>query len=214
MATISVIQPVSSLPLPAPADLYPITVDQYDRMVRSGVLGEDDPVELLGGVLVRQMPKRPRHLLPTEETRKQLERIVPAGWCVRQEGPVRIPEFDEPEPDVAVARGNSRTYSKRHPGPKDIALVVEVAGTTGSLNQARVQKMNANSRAGIPIYWIINVTTTGTKQRAGAGQVEVYTRPTRTRGYRDHVESRLHDHLPVIIDGSEVGRVHVADLLP
>ena len=51
---------------------------------------------------------------------------------------MRIPAFDEPEPDVAVARGNSRTYRKHHPGPKDIALVVEVAATKGSLNQARV----------------------------------------------------------------------------
>src|SRR5208337_4396248 len=41
--------PISSLPLPSPANVYRITVDQYDRMVESGVLAEDDPVELLGG---------------------------------------------------------------------------------------------------------------------------------------------------------------------
>ena len=68
MATVTATQPISSLPLPSPANVYRITVDQYDRMVESGVLAEDDPVELLGGVLVRQMPKNPRHVFPTEET--------------------------------------------------------------------------------------------------------------------------------------------------
>ena len=96
MATVTATQPISSLPLPSPANVYRITVGQYDRMVESGVLAEDDPVELLGGVPVRQTPKYPRHVFPTEETRNRLEPIVPAGWYVRQEGPVRIPAFDEP----------------------------------------------------------------------------------------------------------------------
>ncbi|MGC1720075.1 MAG: Uma2 family endonuclease [Isosphaeraceae bacterium] len=214
MATVTATQPISSLPLPSPANVYRITVDQYDRMVESGVLAEDDPVQLLGGILVRQMPKYPRHVFPTEETRNRLEPIVPAGWYVRQEGPVRIPAFDEPEPDVAVARGNSRTYRKHHPGPKDIALVVEVAATKGSLNQARVEKMSAYARAGIPVYWIINLTRTGGIPRAGSGRVEVYTRPTRTRGYRDHLEYKSREQVPVVIDGREVGRIAVADLFP
>ncbi len=214
MATVTATQPISSLPLPAPATVYRITVDQYDQMVESGVLGEDEPVELLGGVLLRQTLKKPRHVFPTEETRKQLERIVPAGWYVRQEGPVRIPLFDEPEPDVAVARGNSRTYRKHHPGPKDVALVVEVAATKGSLSQARVEKLSAYDRAGIPVYWIINLTRTGRTLHAGSGRVEVDTRPTRTRGYRDHVEYKSRDQVPVVIDGREVGRIAVAELLP
>jgi Uma2 family endonuclease len=187
--------------------VYRLTVDQYDRMVDSGVLDEDDPVELLGGVLVRQMPKYPRHIVPTEETRIRLERVVPAGWYVRQEGPVRIPEFDKPEPDVAVARGNIRTYSKRHPGPKDIALVVEVAAAKGSLTQARGEKMSAYARGGIPVYWIINLTRK-------PGLVEVYTRPTRTGHYRDRVDYKVRDQVLVVIDRREVGRVAVADLLP
>jgi hypothetical protein len=43
MSTLTLTQP--ALPLPKPADVYRLTVDQYDRMVEEGVLGEDDPVE-------------------------------------------------------------------------------------------------------------------------------------------------------------------------
>jgi Uma2 family endonuclease len=207
MATVTATQPISTLPLPSPANVYRITVDQYERMVETGVLVEDDPVELLGGILVRQMVKKPRHVLPTEEARKRLEPIIPAGWYIREEKPVRIPAFDEPEPDVAVARGNIRTYRKRHPGPKDIALVVEVAAVKVSLTQARGEKLSAYARAGIPVYWIINLTRK-------PGLVEVYTRPTRTRGYRNQVDYKARDQVPVVINGQEVGRIAVADLLP
>ena len=196
MATVTTTHPVSSLPLPAPASVYRITVDQYDQMIESGVIGEDEPVELLGGVLVLRMPKQPRQVVPTEETRIRLEKIVPSGWYVRQEGPVRIPAFDEPEPDVAVARGSVRTYAKHHPGPKDVALVVEIAATRSSLTQARGEKLSAHARAGIPIYWIINLTRK-------PGLVEVYTRPTRTRGYRDQRDYQGAIRFPL---SSRVGR--------
>ena len=51
----------ATMPLPPPAEVYRFTVHQYDRMVRDGTIGEDDPVELLDGIVVRKMPKGPRH---------------------------------------------------------------------------------------------------------------------------------------------------------
>jgi Uma2 family endonuclease len=133
--------------------------------------------------------------------------MMPPGWYVRQEQAVRIPDFDEPEPDIAVARGNIRTYSKRHPGPRDIAMLVEVASTATSLTMARGQKLMAFARSGIAGYWIVNLTRK-------AALVEVYSRPTRTRGYRTRVDHRAGDDVPVVIDGREVGRIAVADILP
>jgi Uma2 family endonuclease len=32
----------------------------------------------------------------------------------------------EPEPDITVVRGDAWTYLKRHPGPNDIGLIVEI----------------------------------------------------------------------------------------
>jgi Uma2 family endonuclease len=203
MSMMTLTRPV--LPLPKPADVYRLTVDQYDRMVEQGVLGEDDPVELLGGILVRKMPKKPGHVIATDDLRKQLERILPAGWHLRKDDPVRIPDYDEPEPDLAVVRGHSRTYGKRHPEPGDIALLVEVAETT--LAKDRGEKMSAYSRAGVPVYWIVNLT-----RRAGV--VEVYTRPTRTRGYRTCEYHKAGHEIAVTIEAREVGRIAVADFLP
>lgn len=37
--------------------VHPLTVDDVDEMVRAGILGKDDRVELLDGVLVEVSPQ-------------------------------------------------------------------------------------------------------------------------------------------------------------
>ena len=82
--------------------------------------------------------------------------------------------------------------------------MVEVAGR--SLADDQGKKLAGYARAGIPVYWIINL---------GAGQVEVYTRPDPTASqYGNHVDYRPGQACPVIIDGQVVGHIAVADLLP
>jgi Putative restriction endonuclease len=120
------------------------------------------------------------------------------------ETPVRIPEYHEPEPDVALARGDAKDYTNRHPGPADLALVVEVSKS--SLTEDR-QMANIYGPAGIPVYWIVNLT---------APQVEVYTllkrRATMTYGKPRIFKSG--QSVPVVIEGQEVGRIAVVDILP
>lgn len=55
---------------------------------------------------------------------------MPRGWHISKEDPVRIPEWDEPEPDLAIVAGVPEDYRAQHPGPEDIALLAEVAETT------------------------------------------------------------------------------------
>ncbi len=45
--------------------IFRLSVEQYHEMVHSGILTEDDPVELLDGWLVEQKPKKPSHTLST-----------------------------------------------------------------------------------------------------------------------------------------------------
>ena len=41
--------------------LWRLSVEQYHRMLQVGILTEDDPIELLEGLLVPKMIKSPRH---------------------------------------------------------------------------------------------------------------------------------------------------------
>jgi Uma2 family endonuclease len=95
-------------------------------MGRAGILTSDDRVELLEGLLVTQMNKTPAHTLATALLREELAALLPAGWYVRSQDPITL-AASEPEPDLAVVRGTPRDYRDRHPGPGDVAVVVEIA---------------------------------------------------------------------------------------
>ena len=120
----------SEQPVIVPTDvIWRFSVDQYHAMIRTGILTEDDPVELLGGWLVTKRPKSPRRSGVTRLIRQALESILPPGWHVDTQEPLTTID-SEPEPDVMVVRGETRHYLDRHPSPQDVALVVEVADSS------------------------------------------------------------------------------------
>jgi Uma2 family endonuclease len=185
--------------------IWRLSVKQYHAMIRAGILTEDDPVELLEGWLIPKMPKNPAHRVATHLIRQALERLVPTGWYVDTQEPITTSD-SEPEPDVMVVRGETRHYLDRHPGPPDVALVVEVAEAT--LQRDRLFKKQLYARARIPIYWIVNLAD---------NQVEVYGEPSgpaEQPDYRQRREYGLSEAVPMMIAGIEVGRIPVRELLP
>jgi Uma2 family endonuclease len=197
MATIATTPPtVPPGPLASP-EVYRFTVDEYERMVL-----DDERVELIDGLVVRKMGKNPPHVWTTQAVRQSVERLLPPGWTWRQEQPVRIPKFDEPEPDIALVRGSDDDYKHRHPGPADVGLLVEVSETT--LDRDQVWKLSVYAKARIPIYWIVNLVER---------QVEVYTNPARGR-FRTHRAFTAGQQVPLIIGGVECGAIAVEDILP
>src|SRR4051794_17419762 len=73
----------------------------------------------------------------------------------------------EPEPDIMAVRAEAAEREDRHPEPSEVALVVEVAES--SLRRDRGTKKRLYARAGIVVYWIVNLAER---------QIEVYTEPT------------------------------------
>lgn len=194
-------QPAPGLALP----IWRLSVAQYHGMIKAGILTEDDPVELLEGWLVAKMPKNPPHRLSTQLTREALADLLPAGWYVDAQEPITLLD-SEPEPDVVVVRGQRRDYAERHPGADDLALVVEVADTT--LQRDRTIKKQLYARAGIATYWLLDLTSR---------QMQVYTEPlvhAEQADYRRIQNYQPLDLVPVSIEGREVGRLALRDLLP
>jgi Uma2 family endonuclease len=182
-------------------DLARLTVDQYDEMARLGIL--DDPrVELISGLLVRKMTKYPSHSSTTGTLLELLGKLVRDGWHLRIQEPIRIPPYDEPEPDLAIVRGRSADYHRRHPGPEDVAMVIEVSNS--SLRLDRGDKLRAYARAGIPHYWIVNLVD---------HRIEAYRDPG-PKGYAASTTFDPSSEAPVIIDGVERGRIAVKDVFP
>jgi Uma2 family endonuclease len=185
--------------------IWRLSVDQYHEMIDAGILMSGDPVELLEGWLVQKLVKKPPHSVATRLVRKALEARIPKGWYVDSQEPLTTAD-SEPEPDALVVRGVERTYLTRHPGPKDVALVVEVSDVT--LHRDRTLKKRICARARVPVYWIVNLIE---------GHVEVYTAPSGPGDQPDYRRRRDYgpaDELPFVIGRKEVGRIAVRDVLP
>ena len=183
------------------APLWHVPVEQYHSLIDQGILGPDDRVELLEGIIVQKMSKNPPHSTATGFTRSRLEQVIPPNWHVRTQEPITL-QSSEPEPDVAVIRGDPRTYARRHPGPRDIGLVVEVSDTTQ--DRDRIIKKRIYATAGIPFYWLLDLNRR---------KLETYSEPKGSE-YAHTAEYSEHESVAVILDGVTVGSVAVSDLLP
>ena len=201
----------SNLPIPdrSPAvstdDIWRLRVDQYHAMIRTGILTEDDPVELLEGWLVVKMPQNPPHRVAVRLTYKALEPVVPANWYIDTQAPITTAD-SEPEPDIVVVRGDPRQYLDHHPTSQDLALVVEVANT--SLQRDRAFKKRLYAAARIPVYWILNLPES---------RCEAYSEPSGPGDEPDYCQRQDYgptEEIPLLIEGVEAGRIAVRDLLP
>ena len=192
-----------SLMIPS-VPIWRLSVAQYHHMIQAGILTDDDPVELLEGWLVTKMPKDPRHSLATQLTREALAEIMPPHWFVDTHEPFTTAD-SEPEPDVIVICGDRRDYGERHPSPADLGLVIEVADTT--LQQDRTLKLRLYANARVPAYWILNLQDR---------QLEVHTDPVgegEQAIYAHRIVYFASQDAPVVLDGEEIGRISLQDLL-
>jgi putative restriction endonuclease len=85
-------------------------------------------------------------------------------------------------------------------------LIAEVADS--SLRRDRGWKKRLYARARVAVYWIVNLVDR---------QIEVYTEPTgpvKRPDYRQRADYKPGDKVPVVLDGREVARLAVNDILP
>ena len=132
------------------------TVDEYHRMAETGILAEDDRVELLDGEIVEMSPIGSRHAATVTRLEHLFHRLVRDRAIVRGQNPVRLDRYSEPEPDIALVTPRADFYAAEHPTPRDVLLIVEVADT--SLRYDRHTKLPSYARAGIPEAWLVDLT--------------------------------------------------------
>ncbi|HEX5269581.1 MAG TPA: Uma2 family endonuclease [Gemmataceae bacterium] len=193
-------------------DVLSLTVDQYHRMIEQGILREGAPTELIDGILVRKdrsdqggdpMSHGPRHALTIKRLERLLRPVESQGRHLHVQLPITLAPTEEPEPDLAVVRGDPEDFRNRHPGPADVVAVIEVSDST--LEYDRTTKQRLYAQAGIAVYWVINLRD---------GQVEIYDQPDAAAGrYRARA-----DHTPgravTLAVGAAPLNVAVNDILP
>ncbi|MEH2315922.1 Uma2 family endonuclease [Nostoc sp.] len=130
------------------------SVDDYHRMVEAGIL-RGRHVELLAGEIVEMSPESPIHYTTAKRGAKYLEELLSGRADVRFNGLITLSD-SEPEPDIAIVRLPESSYNDRHPAPRDIFWIVEVAKT--SLNKNLEIKAAIYATAEIQEYWVLSLS--------------------------------------------------------
>ncbi len=145
---------------------HQFSVDDYARMRESGILTEDDRVELLAGEILVMIPIGPFHVGIVNKLNKLLNALVDDDGIVSVQNPIRLNDYSEPQPDMAVLRPRDDFYMYALATPDDILLLIEVADH--SLAYDRDTKLPQYAESVIREVWIVDVT-----QRV----IEQYTEP-------------------------------------
>jgi Uma2 family endonuclease len=132
-----------------------ITVEAYHRMGEAGVLAPDARTELIEGEILDMAPIGSRHASVVNWLNRAFMSAVGERAIVQVQGPVRLGDLSEPEPDLALLKPRADYYRDALPGAADVLLIVEVADSTQRLD--RRVKVPLYARHGIPEVWVIDL---------------------------------------------------------
>ncbi len=129
------------------------TVPEYYGLLDQGVLGEEDHVELLEGVIVAGEPQNPPHASGISRVHRALDRALGDRAIIRVQLDYIAGRRSAPEPDIAIVPLDPDWYATAH--PTQAHALFEIADS--SLIQDRLTKAPIYARSGVPQYVLVNL---------------------------------------------------------
>lgn len=129
--------------------------DDYFRLGEIGVLRPNERVELIDGEVIEMSPEGTRHFACVSRLMRVLTMHAGESLVVSH-GSLFLPDQYRPMPDVMVLRPSETDYEDAHPTHADALVVVEVADS--SERHDRIVKTERYAEAGIPEYWLVDLT--------------------------------------------------------
>ncbi|MGE3600725.1 MAG: Uma2 family endonuclease, partial [Dehalococcoidia bacterium] len=145
----------SDVAMPSLLKRWRLTVDDYHRMAKAGILHEDDRVELIEGELIEMATIGSYHFTSVNNLNQEFSGRSSGRFIVSVQNPVRVSRHSEPRPDIALLRPRADKYAGGLPGPEDVLLIVEVSDPTVAAD--RRVKLPLYAAAGIPEAWLVNI---------------------------------------------------------
>ena len=178
---------------------YRFTVEEYYRLGEVGILSPESRVELIDGFIVCKPMQHQPHQRAVRRLHNFMARLNGPDWTIQSQLPVNF-EQSSLEPDLAILRGPEADYDHHQTTGSDVALVIEVADT--SLAYDSGSKRRQYARAGIPVYWIVNIADSRIEVLSQLEGNEYLTRTDFVAG----------QSVPVVLDGVTVAEFAVANI--
>ncbi len=134
------------------------SVGQYHQMIESGILTDQDRIELIQGELIEMSPIGRQHAACVDRVTELLIRKLGQRAIVRVQNPIQLSDTSEPQPDFAILQRRSDFYAEGHPQPNDIFALVEVSDSTVEFD--RTVKVPLYAQNYITEVWILDLSTT------------------------------------------------------
>ena len=125
-------------------------------MVESGILHEDDRVELIEGEVPEMAAVGTGHFACVSRLTKILVQRTGDATIVHVQNPIQLSDLTEPQPDLTLLRPREDFYAGKRPTPEDVILVIEISDTT--LRYDREIRLPLYALPGIPEVWIVDLS--------------------------------------------------------
>lgn len=156
---------------------HKLDVSAFYRMAEAGIIGESDRIELIDGELIDMAPIGQDHAGMVGILNETLVLECAGRAIVSVQNPLRVNDLNQPQPDFIVSHRRADYYrTGERAGPADVLLVIEVSDS--SLCFDRTVKLGIYARAGLPEYWIVDLTNRAViihRQPSGASYGDVRT---------------------------------------
>jgi Uma2 family endonuclease len=131
-----------------------LSTAQYLRMIDANVLGPEDKVELIGGVIVQMSPAGISH---NHYLIRILSVFAPliGRFDIAIQGTLTVAEGHVYDPDFMLLRPRADRFKTKLPDAADVLLVIEAAESSLPCDQK--VKMPVYASVGIPEYWIADL---------------------------------------------------------
>lgn len=130
------------------------TTRDLARMVETGLIDPDERIELIDGEIIDMGSEGEAHWSARAKLVNWLVRRLPEAIMLAPDGPLRLSDQNEPEPDFYLYAADMNVNAVRG---DSVLLVVEISDT--SLNKDKLVKAPLYAAHGVREYWIIDLAS-------------------------------------------------------
>ena len=134
---------------------YKFDVEQYQQMGKAGIFHPENRVELIEGEIIVMPPNGLKHIATINRLNYFLHNTIKEKGIISIHNSIRLPDYSEPQPDIAILHPRDDFYADKFPEAEDVLLLIEVADS--SLRYDQTKKLRLYAEYEILEYWIANV---------------------------------------------------------